>query len=45
MKIAHYNQAKSWLVRSDTRTPEQRAALEAKKDAAEIERKNKKRAE
>tara|TARA_R110001599_G_scaffold55657_2_gene153786 strand:+ start:112 stop:759 length:648 start_codon:yes stop_codon:yes gene_type:complete len=45
MKIAHYNQAKSWLVRPDTRTPEQRAALEAKKDAAEIERKNKKRAE
>jgi len=45
MKIANYNQMKSWLVRPDNKTPEQRAALEAKKDAAEIERKNKKRAE
>jgi len=45
MKINDYKQMKNWLVRPDNQTPAQRKALEEKKAAAEVNRKNKKRAQ
>ena len=45
MKIGHYKQMNSYLTRPDTRSKEERAALEAKQAKAEQDRKNKKRAE
>jgi|MDTB01.2.fsa_nt_gb hypothetical protein len=45
MKIGHWKQAHAYLTRPDTKTPEQRASIEVKKSKAEVDRKNKKRAE
>ena len=45
MKIGQYKQMQSYLTRPDTKTPEERKIIEDKKAKAEVERKNKKRAE
>ena len=45
MDIGKFKMAKSYMTRKDIMPPEERAKLEAKKEAAEIDRKNKKRKE